>query len=225
MRKLLTIVIAMFALIISTEEQIVEENLTAHMLLSTYEIAAGSSLRTLEKDLLKNVKDEEGRGFNDCGLYRHQFGGQRAFYQYCYFSDFEHFAKIMEAETIVNPNERQIFSSHSDHILNTLERNLTAAPNYLLFTEYQFDSALTNNGKTEQAEEIFAVYNEAFGGCNLYQHYWGPEQAYYFSCGYSDYRDFANKTKQVSELMSSTLGNKSLHISSHSDDLLVLIQD
>ena len=36
MRKLLTIVIAMFALIISTEEQIVEENLTAHMLLSTY---------------------------------------------------------------------------------------------------------------------------------------------------------------------------------------------
>ncbi|MDC1008067.1 hypothetical protein OAQ14_03205, partial [Gammaproteobacteria bacterium] len=62
--------------------------------LSTYTMPAGSNPATLAKSLLKNVEDLKKEGYNNCGLLRHAFGGDRAFYSYCYFDSWEQFAEI-----------------------------------------------------------------------------------------------------------------------------------
>ena len=67
-----------------------------YVLMSTYEIAHGQNPADLEKELVELQKQQEADGFNNCGLYRHQYGGKRAFYGYCFFSDYDQFDAIQK---------------------------------------------------------------------------------------------------------------------------------
>ena len=106
----------------------------SYMLLSTYEISAGQNPAELEKELVQLQKDQEVDGYNDCGLYRHWYGGERAFYAYCFFTDFDQLDAIHKA---AEANEdrmgiTQNYSSHTDHILEVQKVNLKEAPTNLL---------------------------------------------------------------------------------------------
>ncbi|MFL2700275.1 MAG: hypothetical protein ACJ0FI_05985 [Gammaproteobacteria bacterium] len=189
-------------------------------LLSTYELGKGSSYGALQREMIQYQKDQVKSGYSACGLYKHEFGSIRGFYTYCYFNDLEHFASIMDSRGPDNLNERQNFASHTDHIVNVQERNLTAGPPYVVYVKYVFASSLSINEADSAARKIFEVYNTAFGGCNMFGHYWGPENATYFTCGYENYSDFAVKSTKVSEIMVANLADVALHVVSHSDDLL-----
>ena len=80
--------------------------------LSTYTMPAGSNPATLAKSLLKNVEDLKKEGYNNCGLRRHAFGRDRAFYRYCYFDSWEQFAEIKYK--VDNADERQRYGEHED---------------------------------------------------------------------------------------------------------------
>ena len=69
--------------------------------LSSYTMPAGSNADRIAKSLLENVNTLEEDGYNVCVLLRHQFGGDRAFYSYCYFDSWEQFAKINDSNDIV----------------------------------------------------------------------------------------------------------------------------
>ena len=65
-------------------------------LLSTYEIAAGQNPQDLAEELMEMQKNQESYGYNNCGVYRHQFGAMRGFYTYCNFDDMKQFAAVMK---------------------------------------------------------------------------------------------------------------------------------
>ena len=50
----------------------------------------------VEASLVEYLKGEEKRGFNNCAMYKHEFGSLRAFYTTCTFDDIDHFARIMD---------------------------------------------------------------------------------------------------------------------------------
>ena len=52
---------------------------------STYTIPAGSQPQRIERSILENLSTLEENGYYNRGLLRHQFGGERAYYSYCYF--------------------------------------------------------------------------------------------------------------------------------------------
>ena len=90
--------------------------------LSTYTMPAGSNPATLEKSLLRNVQDLKDEGYNNCGLLRHAFGGDRAFYSYCYFDSWEQFAEIND--NVTNADVRQLYGDHEDRLVAVDEKNL-----------------------------------------------------------------------------------------------------
>jgi len=198
-----------------------------YMLLSTYEIAAGQNPAELEKELVTLQKDQEADGYNDCGLYRHWYGGERAFYAYCFFADFDQLDAIHKAAA-ANEDRMGItqnYSSHTDHILELQEVNLTSAPANLVWMHWEFGPYLTNAERQERANLLFDAFNRAFGGCNLYVHAWGPSMGHYMDCGFDDFADFGKKQKAINKIFEEELSSADLDLLSHSDDLLILIQD
>ena len=103
--------------------------------LSTYTIPAGSNPATLAKSLLKNVEDLKKEGYNNCGLLRHAFGGDRAFYSYCYFDSWEQFAEINDNDD--NADVRQLYGDHEDRLVAVDEINLGPSK-YLVMANYSF---------------------------------------------------------------------------------------
>ena len=80
MKNLLLLILVSFSMNVFAgghEEAKPAEN--TFMLLSTYEIAAGQNPAELEKELVQLTLDQEEDGYNDCGLYRHWYGGERFF--------------------------------------------------------------------------------------------------------------------------------------------------
>ena len=71
---------------------------------------------------------------------------------------------------------------------------------------------------------LFDAYNEAFEGCVMAEHAWGPEMAWYFYCGYESYTDFAKKSSALGDLYESGLADAKTDIRNHSDDLMVRIK-
>ena len=95
-------------------------------LLSTYEIAAGQNPQDLAEELMEMQKNQESYGYNNCGVYQHQFGAMRGFYTYCNFDDMKQFAAVMKksiAAQSTDPSPVQSYASHSDNIVGVLERN------------------------------------------------------------------------------------------------------
>lgn len=192
--------------------------------LSSYTIPAGSNPATLAKSLKKSIASLESSGFNDCGLLRHQFGGDRAFYTYCYFDSWEHFGEINDTDEPAGREARQLHGNHSDHLVAVVEANLTKLTPYVVMARYTFGPYLTDNEKRTNASTIFSAYDSAFGGCNMMEHFWGPEQAWYFVCGYDSYADFGAKVAAVSDIHENELADMKLDVLEHSDELMIRIK-
>lgn len=198
-----------------------------YMLLSTYEIAAGQNPAELEKELVQLTLDQEEDGYNDCGLYRHWYGGERAFYAYCFFTDFDQLDAIHKR---AEANEdrmgiTQNYSSHTDHILELQQANLKEAPSNLLWMQWEFGPYLNHAERQERAELLFDAFNRSFDGCNLYVHSWGPSMGHFIDCGFDGFSDFGKKHKAINKILEEELSSADLDLLSHSDDLLILIQD
>lgn len=188
--------------------------------ISTYTVPAGGKIEVLKKDLLANIETLEEDGYNSCGLLQHQFGGDRAFMTYCNFDSWDQFAEINDQEsTPMGGSQKQLFGDHTDRLLAVLKRNLTKPTAYVLEAKYSFGPYLTDNEKRANAKILFDVYNTAFGGCNMTEHFWGPEQTWNFYCGYDSYADFALKVKAVSAVHEAELADMKLDVMNHSDHL------
>ncbi|MDC3359552.1 hypothetical protein OAX97_00490 [Gammaproteobacteria bacterium] len=198
------------------------ENNFAYM--STYTMPAGSYADRIAKSLLENVKSLEEDGYNVCGLLRHQFGSDRAFYSYCYFDSWEQFSKINDNAEPASREPKQLYGNHSDNLLAIMEKNLTKRTQYILMATYEFAPYLTDNEKRANANILFSAYDRAFEGCNLMEHFWGPEQAWYFVCGYQSYADFGQKTSALGEIHENELADLKLDVLKHSDDLMVRVE-
>ena len=198
-----------------------------YMLLSTYEISPGQNPAELEKELVQLQLDQESYGFNNCGLYRHWYGGQRAFYAYCFFTDFDQFEAIRIKSDADDDRMAitQNYSGHTDHILHVQKANLSEAPVNLLWMKWKFGPYLTIVERQERADKLFDAFSRAFGACNLYFHSWGPEIAHYIDCGFENFSDFGKKHDAINKILGEELATAKLDILEHSDDLLILIQD
>jgi hypothetical protein len=89
-----------------------EEEDLGMALFSIYGYAPGMAPAELEEGMVQYQKDQEKAGFDNCGLYRHEFGATRGVYTYCYFKDMEQFGKIMDAEPSEAVTEPQAFGQH-----------------------------------------------------------------------------------------------------------------
>lgn len=191
--------------------------------LSSYTIAAGTKPSKLEKELLEYISGEEERGFNNCGLLRHQFGSDRAFYSYCYFEDYDHLAEIMDNTSAATADARQTYSTHIDNIVSFNIRNIKKATKYVVWSTTTFGPYLTAAERKDRAIEYFDYYDKGFGGCNMMEHGWGPEMAFYFVCGFDSYKELSqamdNITSRIDELY-----NAKLDILDHSDEILIRVE-
>jgi len=187
--------------------------------LSTYTIPAGSNPATLSKSLLKNVEQLKKDGYNNCGLLRHAFGGDRAFYSYCYFDTWEQFAKIND--NAAGLDVRQLYGDHDDRLVSVDKKNLGPSQ-YLVMATYSFGPYLTIGERAERAQIIFDIYDEGFGGCNMMSHVWGPGLEWQIVCGFDSYTEFAQINKKLQPL-TAVLVNQKLDILSHSDDIMIRV--
>ena len=76
-----------------------------------------------------------------------------------------------------------------------------------------------------RAEEFYSAYDEGFGECNRYEHGWGPELAFYATCGFENYGEFAAGVNAITKIFESRLATAKLNITSHRDDILVKVMD
>ena len=205
-----------------------ENNTTMHennfVYISTYTQPAGGNPETLKKSLLGSISTLEKNGYNSCGMLRHQFGGDRSFLTYCYFDDWDQFAKINDDGAPLPSTYRQLYGDHTDKLAAVVVRNLTKRTPYVLRATYTFGPFLTANEMRDRAKMLFDAYNEAFEGCVLAEHAWGPEMAWYFYCGYESYTDFAKKSSTLGDLFESGLADAKTDIRNHSDDLMIRIK-
>jgi len=185
--------------------------------ISTYTMAEGSNPARLQKSLLANIKTLEEDGYNRCGMLRHQFGGNREFLTYCYFDSWEQFADINDG-VAATPDVKQLYGNHTDELVAVIESNAKVAP-YVLQAKYSFGPYLTDNEKSANAAVLFDAYDRAFGGCNMTEHFWGPEQTWNFYCSYDSYADFATKVEALMVIHEEELADKKLDILEHSDNL------
>lgn len=196
-----------------------------YALWSTYEIAPGQTPATVQAALETYLKAEEARGFNNCAMYRHELGSERSFYTACTFDDMHHFAKINDSEQPATTEEPQVFASHMDHIVMMTKLGMKALPRYLMFATTTFSSDLTVAEQHAKAEDFYSIYNEAFGGCNQYEHLWGPELGYYAVCGFDDYKALAKATDVILGANGEKIMTTQFHIETHRDDILVKVMD
>ena len=150
---------------------------------STYTIPAGSQPQRVERSILENLATLEENGYYNCGLLRHQFGGERAYYSYCYFDSWEHFGEINDSNAPAAREPNQLYGDHSDHLVAIVERNAMKRTPYVLRATYSFGPFLTINEMRDRAKMLFDAYNEAFEGCVLAEHAWGPDNAWYYLSG------------------------------------------
>jgi hypothetical protein len=192
--------------------------------ISTYVQTVGKNPEVLKKDLLKNISTLEENGYNACGMLRHQFGGERSFMTYCYFDDWDQFAKINDNSEPLGGNPKQLFGDHTDKLAAVVVRNLTKPSTYVLEAKYSFGPYLTDNERRANAKTLFAAYDKAFGGCNMAEHMWGPELTWNFYCGYDSYADWAKKVEVLSVIHEEELADLELGVLNHSDHLMVRVE-
>ena len=193
--------------------------------ISTYTQPAGGNPERLKKSLLSNLDTLEENGYNACGMLRHQFGGGRSFLTYCYFDSWDQFAKINDSNNpIAGGSSRQLFGDHTDKLAAVVVRNLTTPTPYVLEAKYSFGPYLTDNERRANARKLFDAYDKAFGGCNMAEHFWGPELTWYFYCGYDSYADWATKVEALSVIHEKELADTKLDVLDHSDHLMTRVK-
>ena len=228
MRRLLSLcVLAVSFSVIAAHHEETEKSADMHennfVYISTYTQAVGGNPETLKRSLLKNIATLEENGYNACGMLRHQFGGERSFMTYCYFDDWDQFAKINDSNEPVAGSSRQLFGDHTDKLSAVVVRNLTKPTPYVLEAKYSFGPYLTDNQRRANAMKLFTAYDTAFGGCNMTEHFWGPELTWNFYCGYDSYADWAKKVAVLSDIHEEQLADIKLDVLNHSDHLMVRV--
>lgn len=197
-----------------------------YVLHSTFEIAPGQNPDDLQKELVAYQTSQEANGFNNCGLYKHEYGSARGFYGFCYFDDFAQLDAIMKkGEAATSASEPQTFAHHTDNILEIQQRQLKASPEHVAHMVWRFGSNLTMNERQARADRLFDMFSRGFGACNLYHHAWGSDLGHYMTCGYKDYTDFGKKYDAVNKIMADELMDANLDIFEHSDELLIKVMD
>ena len=191
--------------------------------ISTYTQPAGGNPETLKRSLQKNIATLEKNGYNSCGMLRHQFGGERSFMTYCYFDDWDQFAEINDNNEPIAGGSRQLFGDHTDKLAAVVVRNLTKRTPYVLEAKYSFGPYLTDNERRANAKILFDAYDKAFGGCNMTEHFWGPELTWNFYCGYDSYADWGKKVDALSKIHEEELADLKLDVKDHSDHLMVRV--
>jgi hypothetical protein len=193
---------------------------------STYSIPAGGSISAIKSSLVEYLKSEEEAGFDNCVMYQHQFGSQRGFYTSCTFKNLDHFAKMADQDAPASPaDDIQLFGDHTDHIVNMTSMGMKALPKHILFSTTTFSPSMTYAEMSESADTFYGVYEEAFGACNRYDHGWGPEMAFYITCGFESYAEFSKAVGRLMPIFEAKLYNANLGIRTHSDDLLIKVMD
>jgi hypothetical protein len=212
------------AICISAQDvDIVNSDSSGYVLLSTYEMAYGSKYKDLEKSLIKETKAGVKDGYDTCSLYRHVQGSQRAFYMICSFKTMDQFAKIMDVERDYS-NDKQLFASHTDHILARVTTELDSPPPFVMFAKWRPGPNLSMSGFSERMTAFQKAFSKSFGACNEYIHSWGPEYAGYLACGFNNWSDFAKATAAADENVVEAISSFPVTgIVSHSDELLVRV--
>ena len=209
--------------IIADEVDSSDSESKGYILMSTYEMAYGGKFKDLEKNLIEETKAGVKDGYDACSLYRHVQGSQRAFYMVCSFKTMEQFAKIMNVERDYS-NDRQLFASHTDHILARVTTELDGPPPFVMFAKWRPGPNLSMTGFSERMSAFQKAFSKSFGGCNEFIHAWGPEYAGYLACGFNNWSDFAKAAaaadENVVEAISSFPVTGIVH---HSDELLVRV--
>lgn len=195
------------------------------MMFSMFTNPAGQDMKEMEAFLLKSANDNEERGYNRCGVYKHRrVGSSRSAYMYCYFNDYNQWAKIEDIRDSESgtAGNKQMFSDHTDHLLGMAESNLKPDPKYVLLVRATFGSYLTGNERSQKAKQFHDYYENSFGGCNLMEHLWGPEIGYYTVCGFENYKEFA---KAMEIFNQSDILEQKLDLLEHSDEILIRVDN
>jgi hypothetical protein len=191
--------------------------------MSTYEMAYGGKFKDLEKNLIEETKAGAKDGYDACSLYRHVQGSQRAFYMICSFKTMDQFAKIMDVERDYS-NEKQLFASHTDHILARVTTELDSPPPFVMFAKWIPGPNLSMSGFSERMTAFQKAFSKSFGACNEYVHAWGPEYAGYLACGFNSWSDFSKAASASDENVVEAISSFPVTgIVSHSDELLVRV--
>jgi len=225
MKKLLILNLSFIFSFFAVADEIDSSDLEpkGYVLMSTYEMAYGSKYKDLEKNLIEETKAGVKDGYDACSLYRHVQGSQRAFYMICSFKTMNQFAKIMDVERDYS-NEKQLFGSHTDHILARVKTELDSPPPFVMFAKWRPGPNLSMSGFSERMTAFQKAFSKSFGSCNEYIHSWGPEYAGYLACGFNNWSDFAKATAAADENVVEAISSFPVTgIVSHSDELLVRV--
>jgi hypothetical protein len=225
MKKLLILNLSFIFSFFAVADEIDSSDLEpkGYVLMSTYEMAYGSKYKDLEKNLIEETKAGVKDGYDACSLYRHVQGSQRAFYMICSFKTMNQFAKIMDVERDYS-NEKQLFASHTDHILARVKTELDSPPPFVMFAKWRPGPNLSMSGFSERMTAFQKAFSKSFGSCNEYIHSWGPEYAGYLACGFNNWSDFAKATAAADENVVEAISSFPVTgIVSHSDELLVRV--
>ena len=225
MKKLLILNLSFIFSFFAVADEIDSSDLEpkGYVLMSTYEMAYGSKYKDLEKNLIEETKAGVKDGYDACSLYRHVQGSQRAFYMICSFKTMNQFAKIMDVERDYS-NEKQLFASHTDHILARVKTELDSPPPFVMFAKWRPGPNLSMSGFSERMTAFQKAFSKSFGSCNEYIHSWGPEYAGYLACGFNNWSDFAKATAAADENVVEVISSFPVTgIVSHSDELLVRV--
>jgi hypothetical protein len=225
MKKLLIINISLIFsfFIVADEVNSSDSESKGYILMSTYEMAYGGKFKDLEKNLIEETKAGAKDGYDACSLYRHVQGSQRAFYMICSFKTMDQFAKIMDVERDYS-NEKQLFASHTDHILARVTTELDSPPPFVMFGKWIPGPNLSMSGFSERMTAFQKAFSKSFGACNEYVHAWGPEYAGYLACGFNSWSDFSKAASASDENVVEAISSFPVTgIVSHSDELLVRV--
>ena len=182
--------------------------------MSTYEMAYGSKYKDLEKNLIEETKAGVKDGYDACSLYRHVQGSQRAFYMICSFKTMNQFAKIMDVERDYS-NEKQLFASHTDHILARVKTELDSPPPFVMFAKWRPGPNLSMSGFSER----MTAFQKAFSKNHVMNTF--IQYAGYLACGFNNWSDFAKATAAADENVVEAISSFPVTgIVSHSDELL-----
>ena len=73
---------------------------------------------------------------------------------------------------------------------------MTKLTKYVVYATTTFSPDLTHVEMQARAE-FYSAYDEGLGECNRYEHGWGPELAFYATCGFESYAEFAAGVNKI----------------------------
>ena len=205
-------------------EQAENSESLGYAIFSTFEIAYGARYGDLQSYLVEEAKRGVNDGYDNCVLYRHELGSERSFYMACFFQNLDQYAQIMAQPKPDYARQRQLFSSHTSHMVEMTSNELDGAPDYIMYGKWRPSPAISWEEWGLRMDANANAHSQAFGGCDGWVHAWGPEMANYLVCGFDGYEDFAVKHEAVGPLLSEAASQfESIGVVDQSDELLIRV--